>query len=359
MYLSIVIIMSEVTAFGYLSSIQLLQDDELNQMFNALLILMFFLLLISFPIVYVITDLAVFIAITVGLNFYYSFAEKTFIRNMETKRLNVIRIGRVSLNALVIIGSFYVFGGNDLQILIKLNILSIAAIDGFIYFMYLKPYKFFNLNLKHLHILKVQKDFPKYIGPGMLCNTLAYQIPILVAGSFFSSTVAAQYNMAYKLVYTPGILISGSISNVYQGRLSKLFRQNKSVFQGFTKFLLILCSMAIIFVSLIGIVLKVFVENFFEEQWMKSIDMSLGLLPLIFSLMAISPLLGILKFTNNLKYSFMLQLISLLFSGIAFVLAIHTKNFVLGITTFSILMLIAHLTILVKLFSIRKEALYA
>ena len=125
MYLSIVSIVSEITSLGYLSSIQLLQDDELKKMFNSLLFLMLSILLVGFPILNQITNSTILIAVTVVLNFYYSFAEKTFIRNMEAKNLNVIRIGRVTFNSIVIITSFYLFGGNNSRIIILFNILSI------------------------------------------------------------------------------------------------------------------------------------------------------------------------------------------------------------------------------------------
>ena len=118
------------------------------------------ILLVGFPILNQITNSTILIAVTVVLNFYYSFAEKTFIRNMEAKNLNVIRIGRVTFNSIVIITSFYLFGGNNSRIIILFNILSILIVNVFIYFKYLKKYQLFGL-ISVTFIFKATKRFPK------------------------------------------------------------------------------------------------------------------------------------------------------------------------------------------------------
>lgn len=355
MYVSIVYILGEVSTIGYLSSIQLLNDKELIQMYNSIFFLAISILVIVFPFLNYSSPFAIYIVATVILNLYYSLAEKIFIRNMETKKLNIIRIGKVSVNALLIIASFFIFGGSDIDYIIIMNISSIIFMNIFIYVFFFKNDKLFDFKTHHLKILVVQKDFPKYIGPGMICHTMAYQIPILVAGSFFSPAIAAQYNMAYKLVYTPGILISSSISNVFQGRLSKLFRNNENIFKGFNKFVFILFTVAILFIFVIVVVLPLFVEYFFDIKWLGAVDISMALLPLIFALMAISPLLGVLKFTNNLKYGFRLQFTSLIISIVSFAIAIFSNNFLLGVGSFAGLMLISHIKMGFRLFEIKRK----
>jgi len=356
MYMSIILIFGELSSLGYLSSIQVLNDEELKKMYNSIFLLAICILVLIFPFLYYYSQFALYIIITVILTLYYMLAEKIFIRNMETKKLNTIRIGRVTINAIFIIVSFFIFGGDDINYIIIMNILSIIFIDLYIFLFYFKKDNLIDINLNYLRILVEQKEFPKYVGPGLICHTIAYQIPILVAGTFFSPTIAAQYNMAYKLVYTPGILISSSISNVFQGRLSKLFRANKDIFQGFNKFVYILFIVAIVFIFSIIFILPYFVEYFFDIKWSGSIDISMALLPLIFSLMAISPLLGVLKFTNNLKYGFRLQFASLLIAIISFSISVMLNDFLLGVIIFASLMLIAHIKMGFKLFEIKRKA---
>lgn len=355
MYMSIVLILGEFTTVGYLSSIQLLNNEELIMMYNSIFILVIVILIVVSPLLFYYYQFMLYIIITVILNLYYSLTEKIFIRNMETKKLNIIRIGRITVNALLIISSFFVFGGSDIHFIILMNILSIVLVNILIYLYYLKNDKLFDMKLDHLKILVIHKEFPKYVGPGMICHTIAYQIPILIAGSFFSPTIAAQYNMAYKLVYTPGILISSSVSNVFQGRLSKLFRNKEDVFQGFNKFFYILSIIAIIFILIIIFILPPFIEYFFDMKWLGSIGISMALLPLIFSLMAISPLLGVLKFTNNLKYGFRLQFMSLIISIFSFIVSIVTNDFLFGVTIFAILMLVSHVKMCFRLFEIKRK----
>lgn len=198
-----------------------------------------------------------------------------------------------------LISSFYIFGDD----LLYMNVIAILVTNIFIYICFVKNYDLFKIVKFDFFILKEYLKFPRFIGPGMIFHTLAYQVPILVAGNFFSPSIAAYYNMAYKLVYTPA---SGSVNQVFMGKLSISNRNNSNIFSDFMKLAGVV---ATIFVVLTVALLPWVVDMIFGQKWMGSVDISIALLPLIFSLIAIAPLTNIFQFTNNQKHiSFLLLL---------------------------------------------------
>ena len=353
-YLSIVTILVMVVNFGYLQTIQLLDDIELKKMCSSIFILASGILILLSPIIFWYYSFAMFIIVSTILTLYFSLSEQIFIRKLDTRRLNIIRIGRVVMNLMFIISSFLIFK-NDIFYMIFMNTISILVVDILIYIYYLKEEKLFVFKIKDIKILSSYSDFPKFIGPGMILHTIAYQIPLLIAGAFFSPAIAAQYNMAYKLAYTPAILISGSISQVFKGRLSKIHRDKRDIFAGFNKFALILFVGATVFMMLNILFLPSFIEYFFGKDWMLSIDISMALLPLIFSLVAVAPLTNIFQFTKNQKEIFKLHLISLLIASVSFSIAVILNDFVVGVGLFATLMLIRYIYIGIKLKKIKKD----
>jgi O-antigen/teichoic acid export membrane protein len=110
---------------------------------------------------------------------------------------------------------------------------------------------------------------------------------------------------------------------------------------------------AIIYVLSTIVILPVFVEYFFDKKWMGSVDISINLLPLIFSLIAIAPLTNLFQFTGNQKEIFRLHFISLLIAIVSFYIAILKTDFLLGVIIFSILTLFRYIYIAFKLTSVK------
>ena len=354
MFISIVTILNMIATFGYLQSIPLLKDFELRDMYFAILLLALVILLISSLILVIFYDFWVFLLLSAYLTVLVSLNEQLFVREQKVKELNITRIGSTIATMSFSISSFYLFGDN-LFYLILMNILSLAFTNIVIYLVYVREYNIYTIKKVDFDILKEYLKFPKYIGPGMIFHTIAYQVPILVAGNFFSPAIAAYYNMAFKLVYTPASLISGSASQVFMGKLSISSRDDGEIFNGFKKLFIALLSVAIVYIFVTILVLPFAVNLIFGAKWHGSIELSMALLPLVFSLIAISPLTNVFQFTNDQKYIFKLHFFSFIIALISFAVGIVLKDYTLSVWLFSILMFIRYIFIGIKLNDVRRE----
>ena len=342
MFIAIASILNVFLTLGYSHSIPILKDDELKDMFFSIIIISILVLILISPLIYFFYDFALLLLVFSLSQVFSSLSQQVFIKDQLIKKLNLINIGNSTSNMCFTVGSFYLFGDN-LFYLILMTTLSAAFVNLIVYFIYLKYHGFFYSRSFKLDLLKKYIKFVKFIGPGLILHTIAYQIPILVAGNFFSPAVAAYYNMAFKLVYLPATLISASVSQVFMGRLSISSRNSENIFIGFNELASNLALLATFVIIGIVTILPYFVEIFFGEKWVSSIAISFALLPLIFSLIAISPLTNILQFTNKQEAVFKLHLFSFLMSVVSFAIGVLLQDFVIGVYIFTISMLIRYL----------------
>ena len=69
------------------------------------------------------------------------------------------------------------------------------------------------INQKDLtKVFKKYSDFPKYFIPGAFINKIGCEIPIFVLSTFFSTSIAGYYALAYRVLTLPISLISNSIN---------------------------------------------------------------------------------------------------------------------------------------------------
>lgn len=354
MFVAVVTILNMVSTFGYLQTMPLLKDSELRDMYFSIGFLAFIILIVVSPALVFYIEHWLLLIFNSYLVVVFSLNEQLFIRDQKIKELNTARISRTVINMIFLISSFYIFG-DDLLCMIIMNVIAILVTNIFIYIYFIKNYSLFKMVKFDFSVLKEYLKFPRFIGPGMIFHTLAYQVPILVAGNFFSPAIAAYYNMAYKLVYTPASLISGSVNQVFMGKLSISNRNNSNIFNGFIKLAGVLSIVAIVFVTLTVALLPWVVDMVFGQKWIGSVDISIALLPLIFSLIAIAPLTNIFQFTNNQKHIFKVHFFSFVIALVAFGVAVLLSDYIVGVWLFSIMMFVRYIFIALRLNSIRKE----
>ena len=354
MFISIITILSTIANFGYTQAIPLLDDSETKDMYSSIFLLATIIIFLFAPVILYLNQYGIFILFITLLNTYISIVDQSFVRDQRVHDLNIIRVGKIVLTLSFVILSFYIFGDN-LDMLIYVHFVSSMIFVIYLKLKYFQDIKIINFNSNTKVILKKYIRFPKFIGPGMIFHQIAYQIPILIAGSYFSPSVAANYNMAFKLVYTPASLVSSAISQVYMGDLSKKNRNGENIFHSLKKISLGLFLFAIFFVIAISLVLPYIVNTFFDAQWSSSIDMSMALLPLIFALISIAPLTSLFQFTNNQKYIFTVHLFSMLIAFSSFAIAVYAKDFLLGVQIFAIVMFIRYIFLALKLKGLNNE----
>jgi O-antigen/teichoic acid export membrane protein len=354
MFIATASILNVFLTLGYLHSIPILKDDELKDMYLSITLLSILVLILVSPLIYYFFDFALLLLVFSLAQVFTSLSQQVFIKDQLIKKLNITNIGTSISNMCFTIGSFYLFGDN-LFYLILMTTLSSTLVNLTVYLIYLKSYNLFYLRSLEINILKKYIKFVKYIGPGMAFHTIAYQIPILIAGNFFSPAVAAYYNMAFKLVYLPATLISASVSQVFVGKLSINNRNGENIFQSFNDLAKYMAIVAILFIISTITILPYFIEIFFGEKWIGSIEISFALLPLVFSLIAISPLTNVFQFTNNQEKVFILHFFSFLISLISFAIGVFLRDFVIGVYIFTISMLIRYVIIMLALNKLKKE----
>ena len=355
-FIAIATVMNIVITVGYPQSIPLLKNEELRDMYLSILLLASLLICIASPFIFLVYDQALFLILYGFAQACLSISQQVFIRDQLVYNINIMNGLNSVGNIFFILMGFHLYG-NSLYHLILMTTLSVILVNIMIYVAFLKDYKFFQFYKFNINILWKYNNFSKYIGPGLILHTVAYQIPTLAAGYFFSPSIAAYYNMAYKLVYLPATLISSSISQVFVGRLSQKSRQNEGIFFGFTELSKYLILISTIFMTSLWIIVPKIIIVFFDDSWMGAIQISYALLPLAFALIAISPLSAVLQFTNNQLTILKLHTYSLLISILSFGLGIFLNNFIIGVYIFSIAMLIRYLGVLASLIKIRKRTI--
>jgi O-antigen/teichoic acid export membrane protein len=183
--------------------------------------------------------------------------------------------------------------------------------------------------------------FLQYIGPGLLFHTAAYNLPSVVGLSFFGGSVVAAYNLAYKFVLAPMTIVGKAISQAYISNLSSAYRSDRE-FSFAKRVDMVLFGLALSAAAGIYYVFPWVASLLFPETHQQVAAYAIALIPLVIAMLTVSPLSNILQFTNNQKKIFHLHVLSFLLSLAAFGLAVYVNNFLVGVGTFSVLILLRY-----------------
>lgn len=200
-----------------------------------------------------------------------------------------------------------------------------------------------------VRVLKAYARFPRYIGPGMIFHTIAYSLPVLVAGRFFSPATAAVYNMGFKLIFAPMQMLGAAVTQVYTGRLSERQQSQRDLFEGYSQLRSALFVTGAVSCVSIYALAPVLVKLLLREEWAPAATYARALTPLMFAMVAIAPLGSLFQFTNNQRYVYRVHALSALVSVGAFGAALLLDEFLYGVVMFSLLMMVRYVFILRKL----------
>ena len=201
------------------------------------------------------------------------------------------------------------------------------------------------ISIDAVQIRRLGKDysrFLRYIGPGLLFHTAAYNLPSVVGLTYFGGTAVAAYNLAYKFVLAPMTIVGKAISQAYISNLSSAYRRGATFsFAGKLDFALL--SLALLAAAGIYFVFPWVALLIFPETHAEISAYANALIPLVAAMLTVSPLSNILQFTDNQKKIFRLHVVSFLMSLFAFGLAIYVGQFLVGVALFSSLILVRYL----------------
>lgn len=110
------------------------------------------------------------------------------------------------------------------------------------------------------------KNFPIFSSWSGILNTLSWQLPVLMLGTFFSSTIVGYYSLGFQVLQVPMSLIGSSISQVFHQRAAEAYHQNvlNELVENLIQRLISISLFPILLLCVIGSDLYIIV---FGEKW--------------------------------------------------------------------------------------------
>lgn len=338
---------------GYQQAVPLMKDKELSCFFVGLTCLLSVVFVLLSPLL-MFYEYWFFISSYVLLGVVSMVSEVIFVRDHQTKRLAFVRIAFPLIFYSFSVLAYFSYG-SSLIALMNFQIFALFLRVLIFYRVVLNKYLRKVRLLNVLAVLKKYRKFPRYVGPGIVFSTAAYQIPIVVAGSFISPETAAHYNMAYRMAFAPVQMLGGAITEAYTQFLSARYRSGLNLFSGFGTLRLVLLVLGVISTLSVMLLMPLVVSFFLGEEWQGSIEYIYALIPLLFAVVSLAPVTAIFQFTNSQKYIFYIHLSSLVISLFCFGVVVHLYSFMYGVVCFSIIMLVRYFYVLHKTNNIRLE----
>lgn len=346
-------IFSLILPWGITQTIPLLLDSQLRMIvtlltainvITALLGLLFLLINPFCGIVLIIASLLCFI----------SNAEVVLTRDSRLMMIAIIRTA-TPFFAYTLIALFAITSQNKNLLTVTIAyLLGIMCIVIIYYIKVIAPL-LSNLNIKSArNILKDYPEFIKYIGPGFIFHSIAYNLPNIVSASFFSGKTAAIYGLANKFTIAITFLIGQAVGQSYTNYLSKKYRVNDGIKSQDKSLDIVLIILSIIVALIIYFIYPILFHYLFPAIWIDVTKYSIALIPLVIMIISVAPLSNLLQFKKKQKLIMQSHLTSLVISSCAFIIACKQYDFLLGIKIFAIGMSIRYIWLYIQIFMASK-----
>ncbi|MDO9418347.1 lipopolysaccharide biosynthesis protein [Pararhizobium sp.] len=184
--------------------------------------------------------------------------------------------------------------------------------------------------------LRNAANAPLFLMPSNVLNLIAYNVPVVVIGKWFSPDLAAQYAYVLRFGFGPVSLIGGTLYQVFYGLLTEAVRdQNEVLFQQFARarrvifFAALAATLGIAFTYPIGFQLLL------GPQWIIAGWISVIFAPFFGAMIYLTPLSVSLNTFNRQYYDLKTQIHYLAISIFSFGTAIAVHNSWIGFMLFS------------------------
>lgn len=164
------------------------------------------------------------------------------------------------------------------------------------------------LDRSHMHrgaMLAVAKEyshFPRYSIGSSLLNNVSKQAPVYVLQYFFGAGVVGQFNLSYRMLATPVLLVSNSFSQIFLQKAASLYVSGKSQFTALvkttTRNLFLLGIGPILFLSFFGADVFGYV---FGDKWFDAGVYTQYLAPWVLLTFIVVPISSVLDIAGKLK----------------------------------------------------------
>lgn len=222
--------------------------------------------------------------------------------------------------------------------------LLIASLTGQVFVTILITVRLFSikkLNFSSVNFKSISRQakryvkFPKYDVPSMFINVLANQVPVLMLGKFFSSTITGFYSLTNKIISLPVGLVASAVLDVFRQRASSDYIKNGNceyIYKKTFKSLFVL--------SIIPFLIFLFFSPFlfsiiFGEVWRISGEYAQILSVMLFFRFISSPLSYVFFIAEKQEYNLIGQTTLLIFSVISMYIGYRYNDVKLAVYMFS------------------------
>ena len=151
-------------------------------------------------------------------------------------------------------------------------------------------------------------DFPKYLLPDQLINTLGVAIPVLFIGVYFNSTEVGYYSMTMQVLSLPISLISRAVRDVFRQRANEDFVKHGNCISIYKKLLVRLTLLGLIGSFAIIAFLPSIFGFVLGQQWEIAGQYSQILLPMMTLSFISMSLSGVFVVVRKMKISLLWQI---------------------------------------------------
>lgn len=187
----------------------------------------------------------------------------------------------------------------------------------------------------------------KYTYPSDSINIIASNILPILAIIYFAKAEVGIFAMAFKILATPLVLLSSSISRVYFQKSVTLFHHDIKQLQALTYRIIFsnvgIILLFLIFINTVGIYI---LDLLLKDDWSGLSEYILILSFWIFARSAVNPIITILMVIKKNHYSLIFNCYLLIVNFVAIYLGVMKQDFMYCITVFSVLSGIGYLILL-------------
>ncbi|MCO8058840.1 oligosaccharide flippase family protein [Acinetobacter towneri] len=193
-----------------------------------------------------------------------------------------------------------------------------------------------------LGVLKYRDEFLKYkkyliySTPGALFNSLGGQFPAILIGILFGVIYAGFYGLAQKLVFTPLIMITNNLSNIFFSE-SKRMIEDKTISEKLGSFFKITTIIALPLLIIIYFSIEYIVAIALGEQWVDVGKIIKYMLFWVFFFVLGAPVSILYEVVGMQKVGLIFQFVLFLCRIMSIIYSYYVNDFFLGIMVFSLL----------------------
>lgn len=186
--------------------------------------------------------------------------------------------------------------------------------------------------------VKEHYEVVKFTYPSDSINIIANSILPILAIAYFAKWEVGIFALAFKILTTPLVLLSGSVSRVYFQKSVNLFHQDKIQLEKLTHRVIfsnvVIMFLFLVLINTIGIYL---LNLFLKDEWSGLGQYILLLSFWILARSALNPIISILMIIKKNHYSLIFNIYLLVVNFVAIYVAVLENDFKFGILIFSVL----------------------